>query len=117
MIGRQLLAEVQSLFLIGTAGSQLVADPKVSPPRLAAATHLDFHLLSRRKREKLAGDAYEIVLQVGIDSVADDIKEPALPTGRIDLGGYLLFPGIARREPRHINDRQGRKVVVHRVSL
>jgi hypothetical protein len=57
MIGRQLLAEVQSLFLIGTAGSQLVADPKVSAPRLAAATHLDVHLVCGRKREKLAGEA------------------------------------------------------------
>jgi len=49
--------------------------------------------------------------------VADDIKEPALPTGRVDLGGYQLYPGVARHERRKINDRQGRKVVVHRVSI
>jgi hypothetical protein len=97
MIGRQLLAEVQSLFLIGTAGSQLVADPKVSTPRLAAATHLDLHLLGGRKREKLAGDGLQIVLQVGIDSVAVDIKEPALPTGRVDLGPARTLPPSPRR--------------------
>ena len=73
----------------GWPGSQLVADTKVSAPRLSATTHLDLHrrlsVVGLAKNWRVC-DSLQVVLQARIDAVADDIKEPALSAGCIDLG-------------------------------
>jgi hypothetical protein len=111
VIGGELLAEVQALFLIGAAGGEFVADAKVSAPRPAAATHFDAHFLRGRTCEKLARHGLQVSLQARIDAVTDDVKESALPRRGVELDGRLLLVNTvllstAACERRNVNDRQ-----------